>query len=107
MKGFLQRRLLIAAALLSPFVVALSLAVPAAQAMYVRGHAAARGLGPRTSGAVHGVAPAVIIVIAAGVLVALVCVGAILNSRRAAAVAATVQMPVRSGTSGDSGRKAA
>jgi hypothetical protein len=107
MKGLLQRRLLVATALLSPFVVALSLAVPTAQAMYVRGHIAARGLGRGTAGVVHGVAPAVIIAIGAGVFVALVFVAAVVSSRRAAAVAAIVQMPVRSDTSASAGRKAA
>jgi hypothetical protein len=104
LKVFLARRLVVVAALLSSFVVALSVGVPAAEAALVRG----RGVRsfPSGSGIVHGVGPAIIISLAVFSLLALAYVIAARGSRDAAA-AEVVALPLRNNSSAESDRKAA
>ena len=103
MKAFLSRRLLVVAALVAPFVVALSVAVPA-QAALVRGRYASGQLG---GGLFHGPASAIAIGVTLLALMALAIVVERRGSQRPSALAAPVKLPVRGDAGSESERKAA
>ena len=105
MKVFLERRLLAVAALLSSFLVALSIGVPAAEAALVRG----RGIPkfPAGSGIAHGAGPAIIVSFLVISLSALAYVIAARGERRDPAAAALVALPDRHDKSTQEDRRAA
>ena len=103
MKAFLSRRLLVVAALVAPFVVALSVAVPA-QAALVRGRYAS---GPLGGGLFHGPTSAIVIGVTLLALMALAIIVERRGSQRPAALAAPVKLPVRGEAGAESERKAA
>ncbi len=102
-KAFLSRRLLVVAALVAPFVVALSVAVPA-QAALVRGRYASARLG---AGILHGPGTGIALAITVLALMALAIVVERRGTRQPATVAAPVKLPVRGDASAESERKAA
>lgn len=105
MKVFLARRLVVVAALLSAFGVALSVGVPAAEAALIRGRGA-RSF-PAGSGTIHGVGPAIIISFLVLSVLALAYVIAARGQRRDATAAELVALPVRNDTSAHDDHKAA
>ena len=103
MKAFLSRRLLVVAALIAPFLVALSVAVPA-QAALVHGRYASGQLG---GGVFHGPTSAIVVGVTLLALTALAIVVERRGSQQPAALAAPVKLPVRGDAGSESERKAA
>jgi hypothetical protein len=104
MKTYLKRRLLMIAALASPFVLALSVGATTAQAALIRGRGAQRV--EAFSGGVHGVALAITVT---AVVLAILVVSylGVRGSLRAPAAADPMPLPVKRDTSRDQTRKAA
>jgi hypothetical protein len=104
MKTYLKRRLLMIAALASPFVLALSLGAATAQAALIKGRGAQRV--EAFSSGVHGLALAITVT---AVVLALLVVSyfGVRGSLRVPAAGDLLPLPVRRDTSVDETRKAA
>lgn len=105
MKSFFARRLMIAAALLSPFIIAL-LYVSAAEAALIRGRGAAR-MQVMHAGDIHGAGTIITITLVALALIAITYVSFSRGLRSAPAVGEPIALPLRSDSSAEEDRRAA